>query len=408
MGSEYKETTLGEFAPFKYGKGLPRKVRNLKGKIPVFGSNGIIDYHDTPLINGEGIIIGRKGSFGEVIFSKVPFWPIDTTFYIEKSPVSDIRFIYYLLKSLPLKDMNSDSAVPGLNRNAAHNLLVNIPPLEEQKRIAHILGTLDDKIELNARMNETLEAMARALFKAWFVDFEPVKAKIEGRPYPLPDKVMALFPDELVESELGLIPKGWRVGKLGDICSVGIGGDWGKEEEFPGSISARCLRGVDLEHLRLNGIADPPIRWFKQLSLEKRSLTNKEIIIAASGVGPLGWSIWFNDFLKKLFHQPITYSNFTKRLNVKTEMLAVYLDKVLYEMKISREIWEYSTGTAIPNLDIGGLLQNKRITIPEAEILRFFYEFMSKVYDTLYCNENNVLENIKTGLLSFLFESKPE
>lgn len=219
MGGEWTETTLGEFAPFSYGKGLKKEIRNENGDIPVYGSNGIIAYHDDYLIE-DGIIIGRKGSIGNVHYSPGPFWPIDTTFYVESSPKRDTRFVYYLLKSLPLQQMNSDSAVPGLNRDAAHNLRIKVPPLEEQKRIAHILGTLDDKIELNQRMNQTLESMARALFKAWFVDFEPVKAKMNGEPYPLPDEIMSLFPDELVDSELGPIPKGWRVGKLGEIVNV--------------------------------------------------------------------------------------------------------------------------------------------------------------------------------------------
>jgi type I restriction enzyme S subunit len=120
--------------------------------------------------------------------------------------------------------MNSDSAVPGLNRNAAHSLKIKVPDLDEQKRIAHILGTLDDKIELNQRMNETLEAIARAIFKSWFVDFDPVKAKMSGEPYPLPDAVMALFPDELVESELGLIPRGWEVSTINDEIELVGGG----------------------------------------------------------------------------------------------------------------------------------------------------------------------------------------
>ncbi len=88
-----------------------------------------------------------------------------------------------------------------------------LPPLAEQRAIAHILGTLDDKIELNRRMNETLEAMARALFKSWFVDFDPVRAKAEGRDPGLPKPLADLFPDRLVDSELGEIPEGWEVGR---------------------------------------------------------------------------------------------------------------------------------------------------------------------------------------------------
>jgi len=100
-----------------------------------------------------------------------------------------------------------------------------VPPLPEQRAIAHILGTLDDKIECNRRMNRTLEEMARAIFKSWFVDFDPVKAKMEGRrPVGMDDATAALFPDELVPSELGMIPRGWRVGTLDDIIEIVGGG----------------------------------------------------------------------------------------------------------------------------------------------------------------------------------------
>ena len=94
---------------------------------------------------------------------------------------------------------------------------ITLPPLPEQRAIAHVLGTLDDKIELNRRMNETLEAMARALFKDWFVDFGPVRAKMAGREPYLPPDVWSLFPDRLAPSELGDIPAGWEVGTVGDV-----------------------------------------------------------------------------------------------------------------------------------------------------------------------------------------------
>jgi type I restriction enzyme S subunit len=100
---------------------------------------------------------------------------------------------------------------------------LRIPPLPQQRAIAHILGTLDDKIELKRRMNETLEAMARALFKSWFVDFDPVRAKAEGRDTGLPPHIAALFPDSFEDSELGEIPKGWNVKPVGDLAVVAGG-----------------------------------------------------------------------------------------------------------------------------------------------------------------------------------------
>src|SRR3989338_2893979 len=212
MGDNFKgwtETTVGDFSPFLYGKGLAERQRNQLGSVPVFGSNGVIGTHTEALVNNAGIVIGRKGTVGAVHFCKGPFWPIDTAFYVESKPDREIRYIYYLLRSLGLEHMNADSAVPGLNRVAAHSRKILIPPLTEQKAIASILGALDDKIELNRKMNESLEAMARALFKSWFVDFDP----IPGFP---PHK-------EWQNSSLGKIPKGWRVGTLGELCEIVMG-----------------------------------------------------------------------------------------------------------------------------------------------------------------------------------------
>lgn len=196
------------------------------------------------------MIIGRKGSVGAVHYSPGPCWPIDTTFYVVDDNPARLRFKYYLLKALGLEHMNADSAVPGLNRNAAHARIIKVPPLPEQRAIAHILGTLDDKIELNRRMNETLEAIARAIFKSWFVDFDPAidNAILAGNPIPstlaekaarrremlacakaegcdscFPKDIADVFPARFIDSDLGPIPAGWEVKKLSDLCSTQYG-----------------------------------------------------------------------------------------------------------------------------------------------------------------------------------------
>ena len=234
MGGEWIETTVGEFCPFEYGKGLPERKRKL-GPYPVFGSNGRVGSHVEPLIKSSGIIIGRKGTVGSVHFSKVPFWPIDTAFYVVDASHRDLRFTYYMLQSLGLDQMNADSAVPGLNRTAAHARNIKVPPLSEQQAIACILGSLDDKIELNRQMNRMLEEMARAIFKSWFVDFDPVRAKAAvRREHPnwtneqvsraacpkLKTEIAELFPDAFEDSELGEIPKGWEVKPLPELIEV--------------------------------------------------------------------------------------------------------------------------------------------------------------------------------------------
>jgi len=115
------------------------------------------------------------------------------------------------------------ATMPNLNEDIIRSFPLELPPLLEQRAIAYILGTLDDKIELNRRMNETLEAIARALFKSWFVDFDPVRAKMEGRDPGLPKPLADLFPVRLVDSELGEIPEGWEVGRVDDEFDLTMG-----------------------------------------------------------------------------------------------------------------------------------------------------------------------------------------
>lgn len=136
----------------------------------------------------------------------------------------DPRFFYYALSQFDFSDIAQGTALPYLTVASLSGLALDVPPLAEQRAIAHILGTIDDKIELNRRMAHTLEQIARALFKAWFVDFEPVRAKLDGRwrrgeSLPgLPAHLYDLFPDRLVDSVLGPIPEGWEVGRLGDVA----------------------------------------------------------------------------------------------------------------------------------------------------------------------------------------------
>jgi type I restriction enzyme S subunit len=123
-----------------------------------------------------------------------------------------------------------------LNQDILGRIPASVPGLEQQRAIAHILGTLDDKIELNRRMNETLEAIARALFKSWFVDFDPVRAKAEGRDPGLPPAIADLFPDGFEETELGEVPRGWTVASLGDVIELAYGKALKEEDRRTGAV----------------------------------------------------------------------------------------------------------------------------------------------------------------------------
>ena len=168
--SEWKEYKLGEIVVLNYGKALAENKR-ISGNVPVYSSAEITGWHNEPLVNSKGLIIGRKGTIGKVYYSNTPFFCIDTAYYIlPNEKIYDLKFLFYKLKTVGFEDLNEDSAVPGLNRETAYNQKVLLPPLPEQKAIASILSSLDDKIDLLHRQNATLEKMAETLFRQWFVE----------------------------------------------------------------------------------------------------------------------------------------------------------------------------------------------------------------------------------------------
>ena len=224
MAGEWCEAALGDVIELKRGYDLPRQARS-PGAIPIVSSSGVSDYHSEAKVSGPGVITGRYGTLGEVFYVGEDFWPLNTTLYVRDFKGNDPRFVGYFLRSIDFLAYSDKAAVPGVNRNHLHQACVCYPgDPAEQHAIAHILSTLDDKIELNRRMNETLEEMARALFKSWFVDFDPVRAKMEGRqPFGMDEETAALFPGSFEDSALGEIPKGWVVGTVGDDFDITMG-----------------------------------------------------------------------------------------------------------------------------------------------------------------------------------------
>lgn len=221
---KWREAPLGEIIEFKRGYDLPQRNR-LPGDVPVVSSSGITDWHSEAKVKGPGVVAGQYGTLGGVYFIRGDFWPLNTALYVRDFKGNDPRFIGYFLRGLDFSACSDKTAVPTLNRNRLHEVIARYPTdIGEQRAIAHILGILDDKIDLNRQMNQTMEEMARALFKSWFVDFDPVRAKMDGSWLPdepfsgAPDHLYDLFPANLVDSELGEVPKGWEVKELGEIA----------------------------------------------------------------------------------------------------------------------------------------------------------------------------------------------
>lgn len=198
--SPYK---LEDVLELKYGKSLPDRKR-VFGEFPVYGSGGCVGYHKEAFVKGPGIIVGRKGSIGTVFYEKNDFFPIDTVYYVEhKEELADLTFLYYLLKYLPLSSMNSDAAVPGLNRNNAHRYEVLLPQKPIQQKIASILFAYDDLIENNLRRIELLEKASMELYKEWFVHLR--------------------FPGHQHTKIIKGLPDGWEKKKLIDVSNITMG-----------------------------------------------------------------------------------------------------------------------------------------------------------------------------------------
>lgn len=169
---------------------------------------------------------GRYGTIGQVFFVPDDFWPLNTTLYVRDFKGNEPRFVYYFLHLIDWEKFNDKSGVPGVNRNDVHRELVVVPGLDEQKNIAGVLSALDDKIELNWQINETLEAMAQTIFRDWFVDFGPVRRKLAGATNPVEimggitadgdhaSRLASLFSEQLEDDTL---PAGWRQGCASDL-----------------------------------------------------------------------------------------------------------------------------------------------------------------------------------------------
>jgi len=159
---EWEKNSLGNICEFVYGDSLPKQNR-VKGNIPVYGSNGQIDLHNKYLTEGKTIIVGRKGSIGEVHISEGDCWVIDTAYYVKPLIEINIQYLYFLLKALKLSKLNKASSIPGLNRDDVYKIDINLPPLEEQERIVKIIKTKLTAIEKTKNVVDELFSYINAL-----------------------------------------------------------------------------------------------------------------------------------------------------------------------------------------------------------------------------------------------------
>ncbi|MCG4254106.1 restriction endonuclease subunit S [Acetobacter senegalensis] len=233
--------TLGEVIELKRGYDLPSKDR-IKGQYPIISSSGISGSHSDYQVEGPGVVTGRYGTLGQIFYEKENFWPLNTTLYVKDFKGNHPKFIYYFLKTLDFWAFSDKAAVPGLNRNDLHTANILFPnDVYYQKSVASILSSLDDKIDLNRRTNETLEAMARALFRDWFIDFGPTRAKMAGETPYLAPELWELFPKRLDDEGK---PEGWELQRLHDILEFNYGKSLPTQKRIKGEIPVYGSGGV--------------------------------------------------------------------------------------------------------------------------------------------------------------------
>ncbi|XPP93708.1 restriction endonuclease subunit S (plasmid) [Photobacterium leiognathi subsp. mandapamensis] len=301
-----------------------------------------------------------------------------------------------------------------LTKSMLESLEVSKPSLDVQKRIGNVLENFESKIELNSRTNQTLEQMAQAIFKSWFVDFDPVKAKMNGeQPEGMDAATASLFPEKLVETDMGEIPEGWQLVPVGKLLSKTIGGDWGKEEpDAKHTEEVRIVRGTDIPKLHGGAIESVPVRYVEAKKLKTRKLERGDIVIEVSGGSkdqPTGRSLFISDNILKRLELPSEPASFCRRfqpVNYEVGLLLAVHFQLMYK---AGKTWEYQNqSTGISNFQTTYFLEAEHVMVPSQEVLDAFVKQVSPMMDMIHSNQNIELAKLRDTLLPKLLSGEIE
>ena len=253
MSSEWPILPLGDLTINFDGRRRPVKESERKpGLYPYYGASGVVDYVDGYLFDGSYLLVGEDGENMRTrqtpiaFMASGQFWVNNHAHIVTGNDLAETRFLMYSLLNADIHSYLTGAVMPKLTQGNLNKILLACPPLGVQKDIVGVLGALDDRITLLRETNATLEAIAQALFKSWFVDFDPVRAKMEGRtPEGMDEATAALFPEGFETSELGDVPRGWQVKSLDSV--------------------AHYLNGLALQKFPPTGCDDLPVIKIAQL-----------------------------------------------------------------------------------------------------------------------------------------------
>lgn len=373
-----------------YGKALTAGVR-VSGTVPVYGTNGRCGWHNTPLAGGPGLILGRKGQgpLG-VEWCDGDYWVIDTAYYAS-TLTQDVRlkYLYHLIRYIGLNHLKDGTSNPSLSRDVFGRQLLPLPSVTEQEAIIEVLGSFDARIELLRQTNATLESISQALFTSWFIDFDPVRAKAEGRePEGMDEATTAVFPAAFEESALGPIPKGWSAGSIYEVAKVRYGAP------FASKLFNSEGRGQPL--VRIRDLKDEaPGVWTPEIHPKGYALQPGDIVVGMDGEFRAylwgGETAWMNQrvcvFEPSNGHSPAFVRN----------AIAAPLAHV------------EATETATTVIHLGkGDIDRFRTVVPPADVASAFAAICQPLYDRIVCNKQSAraLASIRDELLPRLVSGK--
>jgi type I restriction enzyme S subunit len=441
MGSEVRpELPLGELVDVFDSLRVPVKSSDRKpGPYPYYGASGITDYVDSYIFEGEHLLLSEDGdnlrtrNTPIAFLADGKFWVNNHAHILRANTENNTKYLCYALQVADITSYLSGSTRPKLNQKDMRRIPVYAPPLPEQKAIAHILGTLDDKIELNRRMNATLEGMAQALFKSWFVDFDPVIDNALAAGNPIPDELapraevrrQALangtanreaakpFPDLFQETEeLGWIPEGWEAKPFGDLLENTIGGDWGKEaEDEKHTFRSVIIRGTDIPHILAGNRSSAPERWVEPKKFATRELQDSDIVIEISGGSPTqstGRSLFITDNIIQRLGGSVEPASFCRRFRPLNKFYGLYGGLHLAAIYGEGKMWEYQNqSTGISNFQTTSFLEREFVAIPAgSELMEIFYDKARPFLDKMTSNQQEKLAKLRDTLLPKLISGE--
>lgn len=372
----------------------------MEGSIPVVSSSGPTATHNVSKVPGPGVVTGRYGTIGSVFYVTEDFWPLNTTLYVKDFKGNDPRFVSYFLRTVDYSMFSDKAAVPGVNRNHLHKLRVRLPPPEDQPSIGRALGALDDKIELNQRMNQTLEETARGIFKSWFVDFDPVRGTAT-----VPDDILLLFPERLVDSSIGPIPEGWAVAPLGEQVDVTRGlsytGDGLADEGMPLHNLNSVLEG--------GGYKYDGIKYYTGEYRARDIVQPGDVIVANTEQGFEHLLIGYPAIVPRLFGEETLYSQDLSRLRPAEgspfTSRCIYL--LLVGFRMHHTVAGYSNGTTVNHLHTDGL-RKPLVAVPPAAVVARFDDIVRPVFDEqeALVDEAQTLAGLRDSLLPKLISGE--